>query len=498
MFFKTSDNGDGLLLKSSNIDLEDRWCILTTNQMNERTGDNWRWFFRSVEQRKHVRTEVHLAYDNLLDKPAIAKTIFYRPEDTKNEEAILKRRKILQEQINLLNVVSSPLLPEPLDWFEVTNTLDNITDKYRNSEPVLILDYQPGLPISFKIQKDYFKFNDGFVDTSTIGRILLDVLHFLKVLAEHDYACLNLTCDHILLLNNSKPRFIGIGGICKVIDGHLDYDNVNFGRTCKGYAAPELNDPTSDWENAKFATPEQIGAFSLGVILHNMAYGVEKFSSEMLKNGSLYYPNLISENVEIKSKKAEKISRLIEDLCKHNVDERLTDFDEIEERLMDIAGDIKTIMERKAQERKEREENYRRRQEISRKREEARKARQDRTKIGTVKWYDDSRGYGRLECNDLNYEIYVSRNVLQKYNIGCLQEGMALKFEVIESERGPYAENISILSDNTSNTHSSTGYSNNNRTSYSNNDSNSSSGINDRDSNAGRKNFWDRIFGMFS
>lgn len=480
MFFKTSDNGDGLLLKSSNIDLEDRWSILTTYQMNERTDEKWNWFFRNVEHRRHVRTEVHLAYDNFMDKPAIAKTIFYRPEDTKNEEAILKRRKILQAQINLLNEVSSPLLPEPLDWFEVTNTLDNITDKYRDSEPVLILDYQPGLPISFRIEKNYFKFDDGDVDTPTIGRILLDVLHFLKVLAEHDYACLNLTCDHILLLNNSKPRFIGIGGICKVVDGHLDSDHVNFGRTCKGYAPPELNDPTSNWENAKFATPEQIGAFSLGAILYNMVYGVTKFSSEMLKNGSLYYPNSISESIEIKSKKAKQIITLIEDLCKHDVEERLNDFDEIEERLKEIAGDIQSQTKKKA---KEREENLRRREEILKKREEDRKA---RTKTGTVKWYDESRGYGKLECCGSNYEIHVSRNVLQKYDISYLHEGMTLKFEVIDSERGPYAENISVINRNsTSRTRSNTSYSNN------------SNGRNDSDSSSTGKSIFGRLFEMF-
>ena len=68
-----------------------------------------------------------------------------------------------------------------------------------------------------------------------------------------------------------------------------------------------------------------------------------------------------------------------------------------------------------------------------------------RLKTGIVKWYDSNKGFGYIECNELEEDVYVSRNILQKYEIDSVSEGTKLKFEVMRKDRGPYAENIEVL-----------------------------------------------------
>jgi len=113
------------------------------------------------------------------------------------------------------------------------------------------------------------------------------------------------------------------------------------------------NLPADDWKKAREATPEQIGAFSLGVVLYQMFSGTDEtrideinnkilFDKECMKNGSFIYnehsEKCIDQNTELlgKSKRSD-IKNFIQKLCEHNSEKRLTNLDEIDQLLVAIA-----------------------------------------------------------------------------------------------------------------------------------------------------------------
>jgi len=57
---------------------------------------------------------------------------------------------------------------------------------------------------------------------------------------------------------------------------------------------------------------------------------------------------------------------------------------------------------------------------------------------GTVKWFDDRKGYGFIERKD-GKDVFVHFSNIQGEGFKTLQEGDRVSFEVEESERGPQA-----------------------------------------------------------
>ncbi len=397
MHFKLMRNSKGMILYAKNVNLDKRWSVENINQMSELTGTKWNWF-GVVFNRTGERTKLHCGYDSVVKRPVIIKTMFYRANDLTSFEAIENRREVLREQIRILNDINSPLLPEPLDWFLVENTVDNIPVELKDSEPVLVLDYIPGLGLETNFKKNSLRFKNDptLIDVPRVGRIMLKFLQFLRVLDEKGYGFLDFRPDHVLFLKNDIPRFVGLGSICPVkADGTLDENHVNFSRTTKGYAAPELLNPANNWKSTKNVTPSQLAAYSLGVMLHQIIMENKEFSDGMIQNGSFYFPNGVSE-VEIEKKLSRHsqlaVYSLIRDLCKEDPEERLTDYDEIEQRLHDIAKSIlgKYRSKQKEQEavaRKRKAEEERRekqRREEKQKQENARKL-QERLKQEAIR-----------------------------------------------------------------------------------------------------------------
>lgn len=339
MNFKFNSEGK-INICSSNAHTDDqRWTIMRPDKMEHEYGGRWNWF-NGVMNREYERTNLYLGYDKFVRRPVIVKTINYRFDDLIGADNINKRRRVLVEQIELLNEISSPLLPEPLDWVNVKNTIDGLPVEFENTEPILVLDYIPGITLTDNILKERFRFekNKDEMNTPRIARLALKILYFIKTLAEKNYAYVALSPEHILLLKDDIPRFVGLGRICRINNGYLDIDNVNFDRTLLGYSAPELND--YEGRRRKKITPEQIGAFSLGVILHQLVVEDTKFADEMIKDGSFIYPNGVSEEKIKVEKSGREIDSLIFRLCNHDEDKRLNDFNEIEIKLKNIAGVI--------------------------------------------------------------------------------------------------------------------------------------------------------------
>ena len=60
---------------------------------------------------------------------------------------------------------------------------------------------------------------------------------------------------------------------------------------------------------------------------------------------------------------------------------------------------------------------------------------------GTVKWFNDSKGYGFISQTD-GKDVFVHFSSIAGSGFKSLQEGDRVSFEVQESERGPHAVNV--------------------------------------------------------
>ncbi len=60
---------------------------------------------------------------------------------------------------------------------------------------------------------------------------------------------------------------------------------------------------------------------------------------------------------------------------------------------------------------------------------------------GTVKWFNDSKGYGFIKSPS-GEDVFVHFSAIQADGFRTLNEGEEVEFEVRESERGPQATNV--------------------------------------------------------
>jgi CspA family cold shock protein len=63
---------------------------------------------------------------------------------------------------------------------------------------------------------------------------------------------------------------------------------------------------------------------------------------------------------------------------------------------------------------------------------------------GTVKWYDEVKGFGFIKTDD-DKDIFVHRTGLKDSRFG-LDADQNVKFEIKESDRGPVAIDVEVIS----------------------------------------------------
>ena len=63
---------------------------------------------------------------------------------------------------------------------------------------------------------------------------------------------------------------------------------------------------------------------------------------------------------------------------------------------------------------------------------------------GTVKWFNDSKGFGFIE-QDGGKDVFVHHSAIQGDGFKTLQEGARVSFDVVEGQKGPAAENVVAL-----------------------------------------------------
>ena len=63
---------------------------------------------------------------------------------------------------------------------------------------------------------------------------------------------------------------------------------------------------------------------------------------------------------------------------------------------------------------------------------------------GTVKWFDDRKGYGFI-ARDGAEDVFVHFSAIQSDGYRNLQEGQKVEFTVEKGPKGPQATNVSMM-----------------------------------------------------
>lgn len=60
---------------------------------------------------------------------------------------------------------------------------------------------------------------------------------------------------------------------------------------------------------------------------------------------------------------------------------------------------------------------------------------------GTVKWFNDAKGFGFIE-REGGSDVFVHHTAIQAQGFKSLEEGENVTFTVVEGAKGPAAENV--------------------------------------------------------
>lgn len=394
-YFLSKDKKPKLILKANNTDLMERWVLHNAGYfMKNEVGNSTTAFIQTKSGDEKLRkTSLALCEDEFLERTVLAKTVVYEDKDLGDVGAIKIKRRALAAQVDILNNVESNMLPEPLDFFLVTNTFDSFEGdavQLKDNEPILILDYIPGEVLADKLanmrDRSFYRLEDGKIFTKMpeninvgiVMRLVGDILAFEMELYEKGYAYTALSPDHIVLLGDNKPRFIGLGRICKLFGDSYDINHINYGRHLKGYSAPEFNKRETNFgmnESVKAAI-----AYNLGVLIACIMLGKTSFEERELNAGAYDYVKATEDRKKIS---AAWHGRMIDSLICRLTDEvparRLTNFSAVLQELSIITGDA--VNEKK----------------------------KDPVCSGTVKFFAKDKGFGYVTCNGQDYRVDLSR-----------------------------------------------------------------------------------------
>ena len=65
---------------------------------------------------------------------------------------------------------------------------------------------------------------------------------------------------------------------------------------------------------------------------------------------------------------------------------------------------------------------------------------------GTVKWFNAEKGYGFIKDEE-GKDIFVHFSSINSDGYKTLEEGQKVTYDLVESDRGPQAKNVTVVTD---------------------------------------------------
>lgn len=66
---------------------------------------------------------------------------------------------------------------------------------------------------------------------------------------------------------------------------------------------------------------------------------------------------------------------------------------------------------------------------------------------GTVKWFNDAKGYGFISPDDKGADLFVHHSAIQSDGFRSLQEGQRVEYDAASGPKGMQAENVRNLNE---------------------------------------------------
>ncbi|MHB9132875.1 MAG: cold-shock protein [Armatimonadota bacterium] len=63
---------------------------------------------------------------------------------------------------------------------------------------------------------------------------------------------------------------------------------------------------------------------------------------------------------------------------------------------------------------------------------------------GKVKWFDPKKGYGFIEVEGTQ-DVFVHYSAIKSDGFRTLNEGQAVRFEMVDGMKGPQAEDVNLV-----------------------------------------------------
>jgi CspA family cold shock protein len=65
---------------------------------------------------------------------------------------------------------------------------------------------------------------------------------------------------------------------------------------------------------------------------------------------------------------------------------------------------------------------------------------------GTVKWFNESKGFGFITPSDSGKDVFVHFSAIQGGGFKTLTEGQQVRFDIENGPKGPQAANVTVAS----------------------------------------------------